>query len=70
MRENEMAVLPICHVPNAPVLRQKAKKVSRIDDSIEQLIDGMIQTMQQGERSGIGSSSSRHIAPGYCCPNA
>jgi peptide deformylase len=55
MRENEMAVLPICHVPNAPVLRQKAKKVSRIGDSIERLIDGMIQTMQQANGVGLAA---------------
>lgn len=40
-----MAVLPICHFPD-DVLRQKAKRVSRIDSSIQKLIDDMVETMQ------------------------
>ena len=50
-----MAVLPICHVPNDPVLRQKAKRVSSIDGSIQRLIDDMIQTMQQANGVGLAA---------------
>jgi len=42
-----MAILPICHFPDKPGLRRKAKKVSRIDSSIQRLIDDMVETMQQ-----------------------
>ena len=42
-----MAVLPICRFPNNAILRQKAKKASRIDSSVQRLIDNMIETMQQ-----------------------
>ena len=41
-----MTVLDICHLPN-PVLRQKAKRVPRIDSSIQRLIDDMVETMEQ-----------------------
>lgn len=37
-----------------PVLRQKAKKVSRIDDSLRRLIDDMFHTMYNNETRGIG----------------
>lgn len=47
-----MAILPICHFPSDPVLRQKAKRVSRIDGSIKRLVDDMVETMQQA--SGVG----------------
>ena len=40
-----MAVLPI-RVAGDPVLRQKAKKVRKIDASIQKLIDDMIETMR------------------------
>jgi len=46
-----MAIRTICHLPD-PVLRQKAKSVSAIDSSIQQLIDDMVETMQQA--SGVG----------------
>jgi peptide deformylase len=55
MRENEMAVLPICHVPNDPVLRQKAKRVPSIDGSIRRLIDDMIETMRQANGVGLAA---------------
>jgi len=48
-----MAVLPICRFPNNAVLRQKAKKVSRIDGSVQRLIDNMIETMQQANGVGL-----------------
>ncbi|HLG73449.1 MAG TPA: peptide deformylase [Chloroflexota bacterium] len=37
-----------------PVLRQKAKKVSRVDDSLRRLIDDMFHTMYNNETRGIG----------------
>lgn len=37
-----------------PVLRQKAKKVSRVDDSLRRLIDDMFYTMYNNETRGIG----------------
>lgn len=46
-----MAILPLCYHPD-PVLRQKAKKVSRIDSSLQKLIDDMIETMRAV--SGVG----------------
>ncbi len=47
-----MAILPIRHLPDEPWLRRKAKKVSRIDGSIQRLIDDMVATMQYA--SGVG----------------
>ena len=46
-----MAVIQICTLPD-PVLRQKAKKVSKIDSSVQKLIDDMIDTMRAA--SGVG----------------
>ena len=46
-----MAVRPICVLPDA-VLRQKARRVTSIDSSIQRLIDDMIETMQAV--SGVG----------------
>jgi len=39
-----MAILPLVSIDN-PVLHKKAKQVSSIDDSIQKLIDDMIETM-------------------------
>jgi peptide deformylase len=50
-----MTVLPICHLPNDPVLRQKAKKVSRIDGSVQRLIDNMLETMQWANGVGLAA---------------
>jgi peptide deformylase len=47
-----MSVLPIRVLPD-PVLRQKAKRVRRIDNSIRKLIDDMIETMRS-DPSRIG----------------
>jgi peptide deformylase len=46
-----MAVLPIKTLPD-PVLRQKAKKISRADKTILKLVDNMIETMH--EANGVG----------------
>lgn len=40
-----------------PVLRQKAKKVSKIDKSVQQLIDDMIETMRSA--SGVGLAANQ-----------
>jgi peptide deformylase len=50
-----MTVLPIRHFPEDSVLRQKAKKVSRIDGSIERLIDDMIETMRLANGVGLAA---------------
>ena len=51
-----MATLNICHFPDDPVLRRKAKRVSLIDDSsIQRLIDDMIETMQQSKGVGLAA---------------
>ena len=46
-----MAVIPIRKLPD-PVLRQKAKKISRVDPSIRKLVKNMIETMN--EANGVG----------------
>jgi peptide deformylase len=46
-----MAIVEIRTLPD-PVLRQRAKRVSRIDSSIQRLIDDMIDTMRAV--SGVG----------------
>jgi len=50
-----MAILPICRFPQDPVLRQKAKRVSRIDNSIQRLIDDMVETMRQANGVGLAA---------------
>jgi len=41
---------------DSPVLHQKAKRVRKIDDSIQKLIDDMIETMQQlGGAAGLAA---------------
>jgi peptide deformylase len=50
-----MAILQIHTLPD-PVLRQKAKKVTRIDNSIQKLIDDMIDTLHADEnRAGLAA---------------
>ncbi|MCK4965074.1 MAG: peptide deformylase, partial [Dehalococcoidia bacterium] len=49
-----MAVLPIVCYPDA-VLRQKAKRVSNIDGSIQRLIDDMVDTMHEIEGVGLAA---------------
>jgi peptide deformylase len=49
-----VSVLPI-HIAPDPVLRQKAKRVRRIDPSIEKLIDEMIETMRAAPGVGLAA---------------
>ncbi|HUV55717.1 MAG TPA: peptide deformylase [Dehalococcoidales bacterium] len=49
-----MAVLTMCHFPD-PVLKQKAKRVSIIDKSVQKLIDDMVETMQQVGGVGLAA---------------
>jgi len=50
-----MAVLQIRTLPD-PVLRQKAKKVTKIDASIQRLIDDMIDTLRaEPNRAGLAA---------------
>ncbi len=50
-----MAVRVMCRLPNDLVLRQKAKKVTTIDGSIQRLIDDMVETMQQAAGVGLAA---------------
>ncbi len=50
-----MAILPICHFPDDSVLKQKAKRVSRIDSSIQRLIDDMVETIRQANGVGLAA---------------
>ena len=50
-----MTVLTIRTLSKDSVLRQKAKKVSRIDSSIQRMIDNMIETMQQVNGVGLAA---------------
>jgi peptide deformylase len=49
-----MAVREIVELGD-PILRQKAKKISRFDASIQQLIDDMIETMLDAPGSGLAA---------------
>jgi peptide deformylase len=50
-----MAVLQIRTLPD-PMLRQKAKRVTKIDDSIQKLIDDMIDTLRADpNRAGLAA---------------
>jgi peptide deformylase len=49
-----MAIMPIIKMDN-PVLHQKAKKVRKIDDSIQKLIDNMIETLHDIEGVGLAA---------------
>ena len=55
-----MAVRQIRALPDA-VLKRKAKKVSAIDGSIQQLIDDMVETMRQA--SGVGLAAPQVGVP-------
>jgi peptide deformylase len=51
-----MAVLQIRTLPD-PILRQKAKRVTRIDNSVQKLIDDMIDTLRADpNRAGLAAS--------------
>lgn len=49
-----MAVLTILLIDN-PVLRQKTKKVGRVDGSIQKLIDDMLETMRDAQGVGLAA---------------
>ncbi|MER3403951.1 MAG: peptide deformylase [Chloroflexota bacterium] len=49
-----MAVRPIVVLGN-PILRQKAKRVSRIDESIRSLLDDMVETMHAANGIGLAA---------------
>ena len=49
-----MAVLPILKHPD-PMLRRKAKRVSHVDESLNRLIDDMIETMYQASGAGLAA---------------
>ncbi len=49
-----MAIRPIVALGN-PVLRQKARKVSRIDQSIAKLVEDMIETMRDAPGVGLAA---------------
>ena len=49
-----MSLRPIAIVPD-PVLRKKAKKVLEIDQSIQQIIDDMIETMHTASGAGLAA---------------
>lgn len=51
-----MAILDILHYPD-PRLRNKAKPVAKVDDSIRQLVDDMFETMY--EAPGIGLAATQ-----------
>jgi peptide deformylase len=55
-----MSVHAIRVLPD-PVLRQKAKKVSKIDESVRQLIADMIETMRSA--SGVGLAATQIGVP-------
>ena len=49
-----MAVRPILSHPN-PLLRQTAKRVRKVDQAIQQLIDDMIDTMHEAQGVGLAA---------------
>ena len=49
-----MSVLPIIQLGN-PILRQKAKRVNHISESIQKLIDDMIDTMHDANGAGLAA---------------
>ena len=51
-----MALLNLRTLPD-PVLRQKARRVSKIDDSLQKLIDNMIDTMR--DAGGVGLAANQ-----------
>lgn len=52
-----MAVRPIVTLtsPNASVLRQRAKKIHRIDNSVRMLLDDLIDTVQAAHGAGLAA---------------
>ena len=50
-----MALMPIVKVP-APVLRQKTKKIKKVDAALQKLIDDMIETMHDAPGVGLAAT--------------
>ncbi|MBI2855634.1 MAG: peptide deformylase [Chloroflexi bacterium] len=50
-----MAVLNVRTLPD-PVLRQKARRVTKMDDSLQKLIDDMIDTMRAANGVGLAAN--------------
>ena len=50
-----MAILPIREFPDI-ILRQKAKKVRKIDQSIQKLADDMIDTLDHADGAGLAAN--------------
>ena len=50
-----MASFPICRFPDDTILRGKAKKVSRINASIEWIVASMIETMRKANGIGLAA---------------
>ena len=50
-----MALLNLRTLPD-PVLRQKARRVSKMDDSLQKLIDDMIDTMRDANGVGLAAN--------------
>ncbi|MCU7843541.1 MAG: peptide deformylase [Candidatus Thiodiazotropha sp. (ex Monitilora ramsayi)] len=50
-----MAILDILHFPD-PRLRNKAKPVAEVDDSIRRLVDDMLETMYQAPGIGLAAT--------------
>src|SRR5688572_30038154 len=50
-----MAIMPIVRVPE-PVLRQKTKRIKKIDASLQKLIDDMIETMHDAPGVGLAAN--------------
>lgn len=50
-----MAILDILHFPD-PRLRNKAKPVETVDDSVRRLVDDMLETMYQAPGIGLAST--------------
>ena len=55
-----MAVLNIRTLPD-PILRQKARRVTRIDDKLQQLIDDMIDTMRDAHGVGLAANQVGYL---------
>ncbi len=53
--KNELAVLPIYEFPHI-ILRQKAKKVRRIDSSVQRLADDMVETLHHHHGVGLAAN--------------
>ena len=50
-----MPIRAMRHLLNDSILRQKARRVPRVDSSIQQLIDDMLETMQQAKGVGLAA---------------